>query len=462
MKLAWVCAALALVLLATACGGGSGEVDLARLPSPRVEGLEPRVVEAIRAAEARVRREPDSAEAWRRLGAVYDAHRLAAAAEAAYSVSNELDPEDFWTAYQLAVMHEMLGSDLRETLRRFQAFGAEGEALPQVHLRMGGLHEKLGELEAALDRYALAVELDPSFAMAHRVYGQALLVAGRPQDAARELEEARRLGGAQDGPTLASLAQAYGQLGQEDRAREVAALSAGKGGTLLLTDALRSEITYLGVDSRTCFDRAQFRMSARDYSGALEDLLIAEEHMPDQPYLQLRLASCYAELRQDAEAQSRLQRTLELRAQEAEGVDESSPPDDLVALDATLSRYRMKYEQPSAALRPFVERASRLASAGDLEGTLEEFARAEAVAPLTPRVRLAWARVAREHGDAHLALAQLDELLSMDPGNLDGYLLRGELLEELGNRAGALASYRRALRIAPRHPVAARVAALGG
>ena len=453
---------LVLLLLAWSCGGGVSSIDLARLPAPSTEGLEPRVVEAIRGAEEAVRRDPGSAEAWRRLGVTYDAHLMAQPAEACYAASLELEPDDFWTRYQHAVSHTMLGSDARDSLMRFQALGAQGEALAQVHVRMGELHQQLGELEAARDRYDRAVELDPELALARRMRGQVLLLSGEPERALADLEAILSRGGATDRPTLAALAQAHGQLGHEALAREFAERSQTAGSTLILTDPMRSEATYLGVDSRTCFDRAQVRMGLGDFAGALEDLLIAEEHMPQQPYLQLRLASCYYELQQPALAVPRLERALAQRQLVAEGSDPQSPPDDLVALDAMISRFRMRYEQPPAELQPFVQRAGQLATAGDLGATLAEFARAEAATALTPRVRLAWARVAREHGRPQEALAQLEELLVLDPGNLQGHVLRGELLEELGNRAGALASYRRALRIDPRHEVGARVAALGG
>jgi Flp pilus assembly protein TadD len=50
-------------------------------------------------------------------------------------------------------------------------------------------------MAAALDRFSRATEIAPTSADAHGNLGRALLTAGKPEEAARHLEESRRRAG---------------------------------------------------------------------------------------------------------------------------------------------------------------------------------------------------------------------------------------------------------------------------
>jgi len=304
---------------------------------PDASGLEPRVAQAINSARARVEADRGDVSAWRQLGAVLDAHRLTPAAEAAYREAVQLDDDDPWTCYQLALVLEMMNKDSDESLRLFDLVSKARPGLLQPIVHMGRVLDANGDSEGARDAYLRALLIDERQPLVHRALGQVFLDLGLSAEATKHLERAAELSPKSDGPTWAALAQAYERAGAADKASRARDVAARSGNTLMLMDPLRAEVSTLGVSSKIAFERGKSRMSSGDFRGATADFQVAAEVRSADPWLQLRLATCYSETASKVAAAKHFSRAVELRGSLSED------PKDLEAFDAACSRYTTKY-----------------------------------------------------------------------------------------------------------------------
>jgi tetratricopeptide (TPR) repeat protein len=89
--------------------------------------------------------------------------------------------------------------------------------------------------------------------------------------------------------------------------------------------------------------------------------------------------------------------------------------------------------------------ADFLAGRGRLEESLREMTRARELDPLSPIVNAetAWVLALLRRGDE--ALAQIDELLRADPGFAHAHVIRGLVLQSIGDHRSAIAAHRTAL-----------------
>ena len=101
----------------------------------------------------------------------------------------------------------------------------------------------------------------------------------------------------------------------------------------------------------------------------------------------------------------------------------------------------------SAEIR--VNLALALRAQGNREGALEQYRHLLAQHPHDPDLLLGMAQVYLDGRSAAPALPLLDRALKAAPRRADLHALRGELLESLGDRAGARTAYLAALEIAP-------------
>ena len=299
--------------------------------------LEPRVAQVISDARAQVEADRGDVSAWRQLGAVLDAHRFTPAAETAYREAMRLDDEDPWTCYQLAIVLEMMNKDSEESLRLFDLVSDARPGLFQPVVHRGRVLDANGDSEGARDAYLLALKIDERQPLVHRALGQVYLDLGVSTEATKHLERAAELSPQSDGPTWAALAQAYERTGAKDKATRARDVAARSGNTLMLMDPLRAEVSTLGVSSKIAFERGKNRMSGGDFRGASADFQLAAEVRREDPWLQLRLATCYQETASKVAAAKHFARAIDLRGSISED------PSDLEVFDAACARYTKKY-----------------------------------------------------------------------------------------------------------------------
>ena len=164
-----------------------------RLPAmPEIETsmMQPRVANIIAAARTAVYDSPRSAEAWGRLGALLDAHKLYNGAQGCYREAYHLAPNNFRYVYLLAIVSDLMGRPVSETAPLLEAAAKIEPDYPPVHLQVGDMFARQGKLPEALASYRKALALDVEFAGAHRSLGQLLLLRGDAEAAVRHLRRA--------------------------------------------------------------------------------------------------------------------------------------------------------------------------------------------------------------------------------------------------------------------------------
>lgn len=227
---------LALLLplcLVGACGGDdpappSGaavEASPDGIPTPRLSDVDRGVVEAIESAREAVRAEPDSADAWGRLGNRYLLHDFLGEAEQCFARAEELDPERVVWSYRRglclidddpagaavhlarslesledhAPAHENYANVLwrlgreDEAIEHLQRACALDPRAPEPETGLGQIYLARGELEKALPHLEEALKRDPRHAAAHVAIAQVFLGLGREEEARRHAEVSRTL-----------------------------------------------------------------------------------------------------------------------------------------------------------------------------------------------------------------------------------------------------------------------------
>ena len=146
-------------------------------------------------AEASLRKavdiHPGDAAAYKSLGVFLfqTGHYADAAAQYEYAVA--LTPDDPGYISNLASAY-MLQGDFPSAVLTFQK-AIDINPTKNAYSNLGLMHYYLGELDAAVDSLTKAIELQPNDYLAHSNLGDALLAAGRDDDARQEFETADTL-----------------------------------------------------------------------------------------------------------------------------------------------------------------------------------------------------------------------------------------------------------------------------
>ena len=436
------------------------ENPLDRLELPDTAEMEPRVRRVIEDGHAAVTKDSKSANAWRELGAVLDAHRLFAPAAQCYRESLSLHPSDFATTYYLAIVSEGLVGGLDAAVELFQQAISLRSAYTAAHIRLGDALLKQGNPQAARDAYLAALELQPQSARAHRGVGQTLLAIGDVSEAVLHLEAAAQ-SVPTDGPTHAALAQAYSRLGNAQRGEDAADLSRQHGPAIFFEDPVRREVLDLGVSSLVARQRARQFMDSGEYAAAIDDLKIVEEVRGDDPGIQLMMGMCYARLGREAAARDHLTYAIELNEELVAARLELA---GLLAMERrfedALAHIRRALETEPQNTTARAQLAATLAQNGQLSEAIDEFEEAATLGPLAATAHLNWGSTLRQLNKSAEAIAHFERAIELHSDYAAAHYALGIVLESQNRIDEAIAHYRHAVRIAPGHPAAKRLEGL--
>lgn len=404
---------LGVVSVLAACGGpGEGPPP----PEPVLDAMEPRVAQRMKSAREEVLRQPGSAEAWGRLGAVYAVHDLHEEAEICHAEAVRLAPDEFRWAYFLAIARAFNGAPQEEVAKRFRSASRLRPDYVPLYVRWGRALAKRGRHEAAIEAFSRALELQPGFPPAEIGAGQSWLGLGDAERALAHLEPVAATPGV-DARAIASLSQAYHMLGREAeaaRAAEVARRGVMRG---TFDDPVWVEsVEEEGISSSACYKRARRKLQQGRHAEAIEDLLIVEEVEPGRAGVQAMLGSAYRGLGQNERAIEHLSVAVKLR-------------DD----------------------QPWVRRelGELLEQAGQLRPALEQYAAAIELDPQNPAHHIAVVRVRSALGDLRGAIVALRSGILRLPENADLHFLLGLALRDAGRPGGALRELETSLALAP-------------
>lgn len=392
------------------------------VPNPDPSGMEWRVSERIRESRAAVAADPESAQAWRHLAMVFDAHFLLDEARVCYEHAAEIAPDDFQSHYLLAIIYQRESESVEPALHALRRAAELRPGYAPVQFRIGYNLARVGKADEARKAYLKAIQLDPDLAIAHRALGQLQLTLGDPTAAIERLERAQQLM-PNDSVVHTALAQAFRRLGQQERSRQALKTAENLKPSHRFDDPVQGEVPDLAINSNACMQRGRRLMGARDYPAAIEQLKIVLEIAPSDPNLRRTIGWAYMATRQIDSAIEHLSEAVRLQ-------------DDFVQARIMLGFLMMRTNQ--------------------LDQALDQYEQAIKHDPQNAGAHAGLAMVLAQRGDIDEAILACEKAAALDPDSADTHIVWGGALEQRGDMERAAEHYREALRVQPNHREADR------
>ncbi len=223
---------------------------------------------------------------------------------------------------------------------------------------------------------------------------------------------------------------------------------------LLLQAALLLGLAACGRSTSERLDQARILMERQDRAAALIAVKAILQEEPDLGAARLMLGQLLLDRGEVQAAETELRRALELRQPEAVVVPLiaralllGNQPAKLVA---QYGRTSFPDRAATAQIKTTVAEAE--ATTGALDAARDSVAMALRAVPGHEPARLLQARITAVGGDMPDALTQVQALLTDNPKNADGWVLKGDLLARQRVDAGQLVdAYRQALAARPDH-----------
>lgn len=132
-------------------------------PNPELTQVDPAVREVISNAQAEVRKSPQSAAAWGRLGMAFHTHIFAGEAMTCFEQAEKLDPNNPRWPYFQGLIH--LADDPPAALPKIErAVELSGDSDEAPRLRLAELYHRLGQHDPAMEQYGRLLVENPTHA----------------------------------------------------------------------------------------------------------------------------------------------------------------------------------------------------------------------------------------------------------------------------------------------------------
>lgn len=378
----------------------------------------------------------------------------------------------WWSSWQPPVVPPLpadisaLDADLRALIQRAADAAHERPDSPQAWRELGMVYQANGMIELAAACHARAVALHSGDGQAWHLLGMCRSMLG---DTAGAAEAGRRAVAAVPHAAAAHWRLGYWlfDLGELVRAQE----------------SFRRALDVDAGDPAAIVGLARVHLQRRENHEAaalLEHLLDSAPHaVPNEAYVNRLLASAYRRLERDEQADAALARSM-VGAGRPAWFDPLSAELGALAMDLQSQLQRAKamvnqgnFAQGSQQFEALRQRhpqkvgihlayAEALSQRGQIDAAIEVMRSALAVQPESVAVHLnlgaahlTKARLEtsnRRDSHLHAAAQHANRALAADPGLAAPHALRGEVLEELGHRSQAIASYQQAMSLDPYGP----------
>jgi len=210
---------------------------------------------------------------------------------------------------------------------------------------------------------------------------------------------------------------------------------------------------YAAVNSQKAaeyFDEAKAYMDKGDLEAAIIQMKNAVRANPDNPEVRIVLGQLYNRTANPVSAEKEFRRALQLGA-EKQGL--------MVDLGKSLLMQR-KYEDVLTIVEPDVARDADLATAylvlgnahqglGDKTKALEFYLKGESVKEKDDHLSVAIARIFKETDQNEKAMSKVDEALAINPKNVRGLILKGELVHQIGGATKSIEYFQNAIELEP-------------
>jgi tetratricopeptide (TPR) repeat protein len=360
-------------------------------------------LEALAAAREAAIAHPENADLQHALGMRYAALGRVRESLEALGRAAELSPHEpvFALDYGEALYRTGRVSDALPVLEK-------AAALPEAHLLLASVHEKLGDSNRTIEELSLYVAAKPQDLDAR------LLLGGKLEEAKRGDEALAVYRSGTDGKSLARAAELLSRSPSTQSEAESMARRALEADPSLLD----ASVVLARVLSR-----------AGRESEALAELEKAREASPDSPQVFYQLAQAYQRAGRPAEAQESARRFQALEAAEKDAREREA-------------RVAVTYKRAAETLQK-----------GDMLEAERIFLSVLEIDPENTQSRSMLAKIAFSRNDAASAKRWIDEAIAKSPEIAEYHYLLG-LFEARAGRASAEASVRRALEINAAFPEA--------
>jgi tetratricopeptide (TPR) repeat protein len=353
------------------------------------------------------------AEAYGRLGALYQVYHLPAAAQVGYHNAMELDPDNPRWVYYAGYLASRNGQHAQAVAFYLKARGLQPNYAP-LALRLGESRLELDRLEEATGDLRTAAQQPGLRAMALYLLAQIDLLQRRYTQAIERLEEVLRLDPGANRVHY-PLARALRALGEDARARQQLALQGKR--LPAVEDPLIRDLENLDQGARRFFATGLRASRREDFTAAAQAFAQGLEIEPDNHNARISYARALLLAGETDQADRQLEAVLE------------RSPDQTLArflsaillesrgeIPKAMSRYRQVLQQQPTHYGAHYCLANRLYQEGEFSQAAAHFAAALAEQPDIPPARL-YELLARKQsgvGDAEIR-ERLDRLIAAHP-----------------------------------------------
>jgi tetratricopeptide (TPR) repeat protein len=432
-------------LLLCACEGGS--LPPVGLQPDRQERIDPNTIALIERQMEQVRSHPQSGANYAELGMMYEANTLWDEARRAYAVAVELEPEETWWRFHLAVAMRTAG-DLDGALGLFRELTARQPELAPVQQRLGEALTEAGDLEGAATAYQWVIELAAEQPHGYLGLGEVRLLE-RDFATARELLERAVALDPRYRASRYALGLAYRGLGLLDLAQAELALGVDAQ-TRYLADPLTSRIAAYAVNLPALRNRAAVELNN---GRADQAALVLEQVLREQPGNATdlnNLAIAYMRLGRFEEAREKLEEARSIAPEKfTTRLNLASLATRTGDREAAVVHAREAVERGPNVARTHMTLAMAEAELGNLEQTAASLEQAVRLDARDPQLHGMLAETCARLGRQDCAEEQFLAVLALLPDSLTGLLNLGQLYLQQGRLEEAGEMLRRAKQLAP-------------
>ena len=269
-------------------------------PPPDLTNLEASVREQITAAQAALSATiKDSAatktqlsEAYGKLGEIYHAYSLIAAARDCYLKASQLAPKDFRWIYLLAKLDHQEGR-YDDAIRRYQAARTLRPDYVATLVNLGNIFLELNRLEDASESFSAALQLEANNPAAHYGLGQVAASKRNYSEAVDHFEKTlAQVPGANR--VHYALAMAYRGLGDVEKVKAHLAQQGTVG--VRVADPLVDSLQDLIAGERVYLARGKMAFEARRYADAATEFRKAVASQPESLTARVNLGAALTQL----------------------------------------------------------------------------------------------------------------------------------------------------------------------
>lgn len=302
---------------AAICWAWSRHAAVPALPVINTQGVDPAVQRAVEAARAAVLRNPDSAEAWGKLGMILQSHGLPVeASNACFAQAERLDPrQPRWPYLQASLL---LTTDPEAALVKLQRTVALCDCEPDAPRLLLG--EKLldqGKLPEAAQQFERALQQHPDNARAYLGLGR---IAYERGELSESIPHVNRCTGDVHTRKAAHilLAQIYERCNNKPAAEQELALAAKLPNDTPWPDPYQDDVVRLRVGQRAILEVADRLLHQNQYSQALSLLKRTVHDYPNSAWAWEMTGRAYLGLNDLPAAEQALRKTIGLGPNMAE------------------------------------------------------------------------------------------------------------------------------------------------